>query len=42
VIKKIVMSIAEQEDLLDDIYNDVLGYVRSSHCWRAMRSSISW
>jgi Flp pilus assembly CpaF family ATPase len=26
VIKKIVMPIAEQEDPLDDIYNDVLGY----------------
>ena len=25
-IKNIVMSIAEQEDLLDDICNDVLGY----------------
>src|SRR5262245_40327945 len=34
-LKDVVMSIAEQEELLEDICNDVLGYGRSSRCWRA-------
>jgi hypothetical protein len=36
------MSISEQEELLDDICNDVLGYGRSSRCWRATTSPTSW
>jgi Flp pilus assembly protein, ATPase CpaF len=41
-IKNIVMSISEQEELLDDICNDVLGYARSSHFWHATTSPTSW
>ena len=41
-IKNIVMSIAEQEDLLDDIATTFSAMGRSSHCWRAMRSPTSW
>jgi hypothetical protein len=34
------MSIAEQEELLEDICSDVLGYgpLGSSRCWRATTS----
>ena len=41
-IKNIVMSIAEQEELLSDICNDVLVTDRSSLCWSAMISPTSW
>jgi pilus assembly protein CpaF len=41
-IKNIVMSIAEQEDLLDGICNDVLGYGPLEPFWRATRSPTSW
>ena len=42
-IKSIVMSIAEQEDLLDDICNDVLGFGPSGTvCSRATTSPTSW
>ena len=41
-IKNIVMSIAEQEDLLDDICNDVLGYGPLEPLLRAMKSPTSW
>jgi Flp pilus assembly CpaF family ATPase len=36
------MSIAEQEDLLDDICNDVLGYGPLEPLWRATKSPTSW
>jgi pilus assembly protein CpaF len=41
-IKAVVMSIAEQEHLLQDICNDVLGYGRWNRCWRATTSPTSW
>ena len=41
-LKNIVLSIAEQEELLDDICNDVLGYGRWSRCSPAMTSPTSW
>jgi len=42
-IKAIVMSIAEQEELLDDICNDVgSAYGRSSPCSLATTSPTSW
>ena len=42
-IKNFAMSISEQEELLDDICNDVLGYgPAGAACWRATTSPISW
>jgi len=41
-IKSVVMSIAEQEQLLTDICNDVLGYGLLSPCSRATTSRTSW
>ena len=41
-IKNIVMSISEQEDLLDDICNDVLGYGPLEPLLPATRSPTSW
>ena len=41
-LKNVVMSIAEQEELLDDICNDVLGYGRSNRCSPATTSPTSW
>ena len=40
-IKSMVMSIAEQEELLQDICNDVLGYGGSSRCSPATKSPTS-
>ena len=41
-IKNVVMSISEQEELLDDICNDVLGYGTWSPCWPATTLPTSW
>ncbi len=41
-LKNVVMSIAEQEELLDDICNDVSATGLSSRCWRATTSPTSW
>ena len=41
-IKNLVLSIAEQEDLLDDICNDVLGFGPLEPCSRATTSPTSW
>ncbi len=41
-IKNVVMSISEQEEMLEEICNDVLGYGPWSHFWRAMISPTSW
>ena len=41
-LKNVMMSIAEQEDMLDDICNDVLGYGPLEPCWRATTSPMSW
>ncbi len=41
-IKNIVMSISEQEELLDDICNDVLGFGPLEPLCRATTSPTSW
>jgi hypothetical protein len=41
-LKNLAMSIADQEMILDDICNDVMGLARWNRFWPAMTSPTSW